>query len=248
MNRKLSSAIVAVLCLSAANVRAAVSFSQVDANDNTAWSASFGGGNLAVSLVAASLNSSVAMTVASSGNTVYGQSFKGNGQAIEGWGFFGNGGNASALSYTITLLDYGTSGPIDTFSEFNPVTPATALVVASFSLGGSVSKKQMLFDFSGSDAVTLSSSNYYSVSITAPGSSSATLHRLSGGASTYADGTGAIGAGVLNPDGFAGAGLLRDTIFALYTAPAAAVPEPSTYAVISGFLVAAVAASRRKRS
>lgn len=247
-NRKFLLPCFACVLSATSGVHGGVTFTQIDAADNSVWASSFGGGDLAFSTRAATLNSSVGESITAAGTNMMGQSFRGNGQALQGWGFFGNGGNSVPLTYRIVLFDYGTGGPVDTYAEFNPTVPAVKLVDVTFELGGSVAKKQMLFDFFGGDTVVLEASRYYSISIVGPAGSSMTLHRLGGAASTYADGTGAKGANLLNPDAFAGAGNLRDSIFALYTAPAAVIPEPSSFAVFAGAAALTLGGLRRRRS
>lgn len=246
MNRKIVSILAASSAFCAVNAYAAVSVSFVDTAATSAWASSFGGGDLAFSLSATAPGNAVAMTIDTGNYIRFAQSFRGNGQVLQGWGFYGNGNNGSPVDYTISLIDYGTAGPIDTAAEFSPGTPAPVLFTDTFSLA-SLTARQIYFDFTSGSNFTLQSDRYYAMAITAS-AGQAFMVRLSGGDSTYANGTGAVGTAslFLNPDAFAGAGALRDTVFALYTG-AAAVPEPSSFAALAGVVALGFGASRRRR-
>lgn len=241
MKRTYVSVLAAAVVL-ASKATAAVTLTFTSAAVTSAWLPTFGDGNLAASLVATASGNAVGEAINTGSVTMFGQSFKGNGQYLQAWGFYGNGANASAVDYTIRVIDHGTTGPVTTFAAFNPAVP-NVLVSDTFQLTNTPGG-QLYFDFSGASTVLLQADHYYSTSIVAT-SGSAFFTRLTGGNSTYADGTGAKGLGSLNPDAFAGVGLLRDTIFSVYTS---VIPEPSTYALFAGAGACALALARRRRS
>lgn len=238
MNRKVVRLALVSAVLGAISAQAAVNYTRVGSvTAVTPYDASFGGGTLAFGNHAPA-QSVVAESFASAN---FAQSFKGNGEQLEGVAFFGNG----AGTFSISLLDFGTTGPIDTYAEYNPVTPATVLVTSTFTMTSSPDS-QLYFDFTGGSSVLLASSNYYAIKITGSGQTAGTIYRYGSAGSLYANGTGAKGATDLNPDGFAGVGAGRDASFAVYTATA--VPEPSSFAALVGAMMLGVAGLRRRRA
>lgn len=240
MNLKLISCLAASAALSAGSAFGAVSVSLTAATATTAWptiqAGDSGGGALVLSRIASS-GSGVSESLTTSSSATFAQSFQGNGEVLQGFGFLGNGTNASPVSYTVRLIDYGTTNVIDTDAEFATGTP---IVTASFSLGTSA-VSQIYFDFSGTDAVTLVGGRSYGMTIADPAGGSEFFVRLGGGDSTYAFGTAAKN----NPFSTTAFGGLRDANFALYTA--VAVPEPSSFAAVCGVVAGATIFLRRRR-
>ncbi|HEU6448975.1 MAG TPA: hypothetical protein VFV23_11110 [Verrucomicrobiae bacterium] len=187
-------------------------------------STSPGGGSLLYE-TSTNLGTSGAVTITvNAGSSATGilQTFQGVDAILEGFAFWSPGvNNPTTGSYTISLLDYGSVGPITTSAQMNGT--ATTIFSDTFTFPNTLAR-QYYFDFT--DSAVLNSSDYYGILMSfsnAGGSGNINAARTtqdsySGGA--Y--GTGAAGSTTANSS--------RDLDFAIYTTP---TPEPSTVAMIT---------------
>jgi hypothetical protein len=238
----LSLAAMAVFTSTSAFSSVVVSQSASGLNAGSPYVATFGGGNLAIETATAIATAgSTTLTVnTGAGATGILQTFLGNSQNLEGFAFFSPGVNNPTAGnfYTISLLDYGTTGPITTTALMNG--SSTTVFSDTFTFPNTLAR-QYYFDFQGADTVTLDSTHYYGIDMqfsNAGGSGNVNSSRAN--ADVYAN--GAIGTGPLGT--FAAVSPSRDLAFALYTTP---VPEPSAFAML-GCGLAALLAVRRSRS
>lgn len=117
-----------------------------------------GGGALTYETASQAVSGAVTITVnTGSGPTGFLQTFQGNDAILEGFAFFSPGVNNPATgSYTISLLDYGTTGPITTSVEMN--ASPISVFLDTFTFPNTLSR-QYYFDFT--DAAVLQSDHYY---------------------------------------------------------------------------------------
>jgi hypothetical protein len=206
--------------LFSSTVLADVAVTRTDAFDTDPWQPAFGGGTISVS---PAFTEGGTTTAAPAGSGVV-QSFKGDGKKLEAVGLFFSSTSAPALGkqFTISLIDYGTEGPVNkSGAQFNAVK--TTVFADSFTWTTSATARQCYFDFTGASNVVLDGTHYYGIVVQFPEASGNNgIYRSSNDA--YPDGRMMLGAiGAFNGS-FAGGD--RDANFAIYTvapsAPAAA--------------------------
>ncbi len=202
------------LMLSAA--RAEVVVLRRPAAPHSPWLPNLEHGSLSIGLLPGGAADAVGELIDGRDLIYFGQSIKGNGRILSAVAFYGNGSDASSAVYSITLLDYGITGPIDTAGAFTPPIPPVVVFNESFTLTNSPAA-QLYFEFQGDARVRLDREHSYVFLIASAGGGGGSFYRLNGRDSVYADGTAAKGLTALNPDAFAGPRALRDAIFALYT-------------------------------
>jgi hypothetical protein len=188
-----------------------VAVTGTEAADTASWAKEFGGGSLSIN---PTFTEGATSTAVPTGSGMV-QTFKGDGKMLEAVGFYFSSTSAPAQgkSFTISLIDYGTEGPINkNTGQMNTVK--AAVFSDSFKWNSSGTGRQYYFDFSGASNVVLDSTHYYGFVLQlADASGNNRINRSNNDAYPHGRlGIGTIGAFALN---FAGGD--RDANFALYT-------------------------------
>jgi hypothetical protein len=235
-------ALLGGLAMAALSTRATVILTSTPAAGSDPYQATFNGGNDAIDTQPAITAAGASTTQGIAAGSGLIQTFQGNDQTLTGVGFYtpSTTGPAAGSSFTIGLIDYGASGPINSSStQFNTVT--TPSFTDSFAWNTSGTGQKRYFAFSDASSLLLDGTHYYGIFLQFPNTSGTNNFNRSNG-DVYTSGRMAVG----NPGSYSlsFAGGDRDANFALYTATAA-TPEPAAVGLIG--LSAMATFGRRQR-
>jgi hypothetical protein len=204
--------VAAVAPLIASSAFADVEITAKDAHKAAPWDPTFAGGNLSINTLA---------TFGTEGSTITGvepnsgviQTFKGDGKFLKGAGvsFASTTAPVPGNHFIVSVIDFGTVGPVDSPSMVNSDT--TAVLAEKFRWNTTGTSRQYYFDLAAFN-LKLDSTRYYAVVLEFPEAGGNNMINRSNN-DAYPDGR--LGVGNIGEFGFAYAQGSRDANFAVYT-------------------------------
>jgi hypothetical protein len=179
--------------------------------------------------------------------TGWGETFNwtGGGDTLEAISIIDNGGGGGG-TYQPFLFDLGTTVYNLTSSQFNPSAQVNLLSTLTLQPPPFGSANFLEFDFSGADAITLTTGHSYAFGLLNNNATSDMNYRRSSGAQSDPNGDGFTFASFTATSDNASpySGSVRNSFIGIYTV---AVPEPSSLALFIGAALGALSLHRKHR-